>query len=594
MDLHLGKTRCSDLRATQAVQELQSFELHLSNSDPESLRQGPMSDLETLLDRAIQPELKQSSEPELSQPASKPQPAATGFVLEVGAFGRGSSAPAVPAVRKGILKAASSLASLDQFMTRVKAMNNTKAAKPEAAKVAEPSEPEVAQCGEPVAEPSEAAEREVAEPTAEVAQCSEPVAEPSKPAVARCSEPVAEPSKAAAEVARCSEPEVALCSEPVVKASAEEEPEPFVNGELGEPLKEFRDYVVARQDFEHFGPDCPQEAVKRFRDCLYSDEKDRSNSNPSWLVLEFPAQTPVAPLPEWNGAMAFALREGDPTNFLLVSKNKGVAVRADNVFKVKKDCLATLFSAILLSGWQRGNIRIFEKAAYYSAKDQGAQDFSPRAALRSLEHLDPVGFVSHMAKLEDRFGGDTALRTRKRKVRSVEEYIYVQREALNKLRKAVDDEKEAAKSTLSIADFNYETCQCWFWHEPSGRKKSAPLDEAVAAAIQTKRTLVLSGPFCIATTGPHLSQAPRFSASAAGGTRPTAPDHTTPGHTSASDSLLPRDGNERGPQHVASSGPASETRGWTFPCCMRLRALFPQTLYWPGTSTRVVASAGPD
>ena len=103
-----------------------------------------------------------------------------------------------------------------------------------------------------------------------------------------------------------------------------------------------------------------------------------------------------------------------------------------------------------------------------------------------------------MAKLEDRFGGDSALRTRKRKATSQDEYIYVQREALNKLRKAVDDEKEAkamlAKTTLSIADFNYESCQCWYWDEPSGCKRSVPLDQAVAMAIQTKRTIVLYGP----------------------------------------------------------------------------------------------------
>ncbi|CAE7368327.1 unnamed protein product, partial [Symbiodinium sp. CCMP2456] len=307
--------RCSDPQATQAVQELQSFELHLSNSDPESFRQGPMSDLETLLDRAIQPELKQSREPELSQPASKPQPAATGFVLEVGAFGRGSSAPAVPAVRKGILKpkAASSIASLDQFMTHLKVMNKTKAAKPTAAKVAEPTAAKVAEPAAKVAESSEpepaanvAESSEVAEPTAKVAECSEP-----EPAAAKVAEPTA------AAVAESSESESAA-----EEASAE--PEPVVNGKLGEPLKEYRDHVVAKQDFEHYGPDCPQEAVKRFRDCLYRDEKDASNFNPYWLVVEFPSGTSVMPLEEWNGALAFCLREGDPTGFVLVSKNKGV------------------------------------------------------------------------------------------------------------------------------------------------------------------------------------------------------------------------------------------------------------------------------
>ncbi|CAE7457993.1 unnamed protein product [Symbiodinium sp. CCMP2592] len=454
--------KCSDPRATEAVKELQSFEPCLSNADPESLRQQPMSDLETLLDQAIQPELKQSGEPEPSQPASQLQPAATGFVLEVGAFGRGSAAPAVPAVRKGVPKpkAASPGVSLDKFMKQVAQPSEPVAESSEPAKVAQPSEPaKVARPSEPVAQLSEP-----------VAQLSEPVAERSEPVVAEPSEPVAEPSEPVAEP---SEP-VALCSESAEQESAEEPsiPEPFENGKLGEPLKEYRDHVVARQEFEKYGPDCPQEAVDRFRKCLYRDEKDAANFNP----LEFPARTGVGPLPEWNGAMAFALRWGDPTNFMLVSKNKGVAVRAENVFKVKKDCLAELFSIILQAFWQRGNIRIFDKAAYYTAKDQDAVDFSPRA---------------------DRFGGDSALRTRKRKA-TEEEYIYQQRESLNKLRKAVDDEKEAramlAKSTLSIADFNYETCQCWYWDEPSGCKKSVPLDEAVATAIQTRRTIVLYGP----------------------------------------------------------------------------------------------------
>ncbi|CAE7641473.1 unnamed protein product [Symbiodinium sp. KB8] len=499
--------RCSDPRATEAVQELQRFEPLLSNSDPESLRQGPMTDLETLLDQAIPPELKQSGESEPPQPASQPQPATT----------------AAPAVRKGVPKpkAAPVGFTLERFMKHMKA-----------ASVAQPREPAVAKPGEPVAESSEVAEvaepaakvaepaAKVAEPAAKVAERSEPVAEPAAKAaecsevaepaakVAERSEPVAEPTAKVAErsepepaaaVAECSEPEptaakVAERSEPEPAAAkvaeptaavaessesesaAEEasaEPEPFVNGKLGEPLKEYRDHVAAKQDFEQYGPDCPQEAVKRFRDCLYRDEKDASNFNPYWLVVEFPSGTSVMPLDEWNGAMAFCLRNGDPTCFVLVSKNKGVAVRADNVFKVKK-------------------------AAYYRAKDQDAAEFSPRAALRSLEHLDPVGFVTHMAKLEDRFGGDSALRTRKRKATSQDEYIYVQREALNKLRKAVDDEKEAkamlAKTTLSIADFNYESCQCWYWDEPSGCKRSVPLDQAVAMAIQTKRTIVLYGP----------------------------------------------------------------------------------------------------
>ncbi|CAE7838977.1 Sprr1a [Symbiodinium sp. CCMP2592] len=370
--------------------------------------------------------------------------------------------------------------------------------------VAEPSEPKVAEPSEPVAEPSEpvaeSSEPEVAQPSEpavaessepEVAQPSEPVAQPSEPKVAEPSEPkVAEPSEAV--VAEPSEAVVAQCSESAEQESAEEPSIPaFENGKLGEPLKEYRDHVVARQEFEHYGPDCPLEVVRRFRECLYRDEKDTANFNPYWVVLEFPTRTGVGPLPEWNGAMAFCLREGDPTNFLLVSKNKGVAVRAENVFKVNGE-------EGLPAGWQRGNIRIFDKGAYYQAKDQDAAEFSPRAALRSLEHLDPVGYMSHMAKLEDRFGGDTALRTRKRKATTEDEYIYVQREALNKLRKAVDEEKEAkamlAKSTLSIADFNYETCQCWYWDEPSGCKKSVPLDEAVATAIQTRRTIVLYGP----------------------------------------------------------------------------------------------------
>jgi len=433
--------RCSDPRATAAVQELQSFEPLLSNSDPESLRQGPMTDLETLLDQAIQPELKQSGEP--PQPASQPQPATTGFVLQVGAFGRGSSAPAAPAVHKNVPKPKAEPVgvTLERFMKNMKGRNAASAAQPSGPAVAESSQPEptakVAESSEPepaakVAEPSEPEPAaKVAEPAAKVAESSEP--EPTAAKVAECSEPepagkVAEPTAAVAEssepepaAAKVAEPTAAVAESSESESAAEEasaEPEPVVNGKLGEPLKEYRDHVVAKQDFEHYGPDCLQEAVKRFRDCLYRDEKDASNFNPYWLVVEFPIGTSVVPLDEWNGALAFCLRQGDPTGFLLVSKNKGVAVRADNVFKVKKDCLSTLFSVIPQSGWQRGNIRIFDKAAYYRAKEQDAEEFSPRAALRSLEHLDPVGYVTHMAKLEDRFGGDSALRTRKRKATS--------------------------------------------------------------------------------------------------------------------------------------------------------------------------------
>ena len=240
-----------------------------------------------------------------------------------------------------------------------------------AAKVAEPAA-KVAERSEPVAEPAaKAAEcSEVAEPAAKVAERSEPVAEPtakvaerSEPepaaAVAECSEPeptaakVAERSEPEPAAAKVAEPTAAVAESSESESAAEEasaEPEPFVNGKLGEPLKEYRDHVAAKQDFEQYGPDCPQEAVKRFRDCLYRDEKDASNFNPYWLVVEFPSGTSVMPLDEWNGAMAFCLRNGDPTCFVLVSKNKGVAVRADNVFKVKKDCLPTLFSVILQSG----------------------------------------------------------------------------------------------------------------------------------------------------------------------------------------------------------------------------------------------------